>query len=149
MGKIIYKNMIKVNFYDLNTIEDSKLEFAVIMAKYNNKWIFSKHKQRNTWEIPGGHREKFEGISDCASRELIEETGANEFKLIPLCIYSVEKEGVIIDYGQIFCAEIESLNKLPDFEIEKIEFFDDIPDNLTYPLIQPFIFKKALEILEQ
>ena len=141
--------MLKVDFYDLNTIEDSKLEFAVIMARYNNKWIFAKHKQRDTWEIPGGHREKFESIDDCASRELVEETGANEFKLTPLCIYSVEKEGVIIDYGQIFCAEIESLNKLPDFEIEKIDFFDNLPDNLTYPLIQPFIFRKALEILKQ
>lgn len=141
--------MLKVNFYDLNTIEDIKLEFAVIMAKYNNKWVFSKHKQRDTWEIPGGHREKDESINDCASRELVEETGTNKFKLIPLCIYSVEKEGIIIDYGQIFCAEIESLNKLPDFEIEKIEFFYDLPDNLTYPLIQPFIFKKVLEILKQ
>ena len=139
--------MIKVDFYDLNTIKNDKLAFAVIMAKYNDKWIFSKHKQRDTWEIPGGHREKLESIDDCASRELIEETGANEFKLTPLCIYSVDKDG-IKDFGQIFCAEIESLNDLPDSEIERIEFFDKLPDNLTYPLIQPFIFRKALEMLK-
>ena len=140
--------MIKVDFYDLNTTEDSNLEFAVIMARYNDKWVFSKHKQRDTWEIPGGHREKMESIEGCASRELVEETGANKFKLTPLCIYSVKKEGVMINYGQIFCAEIESLNKLPDFEIERIEFFDDLPDNLTHPQIQPFIFRKALELLK-
>jgi len=140
--------MIKVDFYDLNTIEDSELAFAVIVARYNDKWVFSKHKQRDTWEIPGGHREKFESIENCASRELVEETGANEFKIIPLCIYSVEKDNVPINYGQIFFAEIKSLNELPDFEIEKIEFFNDLPDNLTHPLIQPFIFKKALEILK-
>ena len=139
--------MIKVDFYDLNMIEDDKLEFAVIMAKYENKWIFVKHKQRDTWEIPGGHREKFESIDDCASRELIEETGADKFNLIPLCIYSVEKSENK-DFGQIFYAEIESLNDLPDSEIEKIDFFDGLPDDLTYPLIQPFIFKKSLEILK-
>ena len=30
---------------------------------------------------------------------------------------------------------------------ERIEFFNELPDNLTYPLIQPFIFNKVLEIL--
>ncbi|MFA6386450.1 MAG: NUDIX domain-containing protein [Candidatus Paceibacterota bacterium] len=140
--------MIKVDFYDLNTIEEDKLGFAVIMARYNNKWIYAKHKQRDTWEIPGGHRENLEKIEACAFRELVEETGADKFKLTPLCIYSVDKDGVK-DFGQIFCAEVENLNKLPDSEIERIEFFDNIPDNLTYPLIQPFIFKKALEILKQ
>lgn len=140
--------MIKVDFYNLNTIEDSELAFAVIMAKYKGKWVYAKHKDRDTWEIPGGHREKFESIDECASRELIEETGANNFKLTPLCIYSVEKEGVIIDYGQIYYAEVEDFNKLPDFEMEKIEFFDGLPDNLTYPQIQPFIYKKVLGILK-
>jgi len=140
--------MLKVDFYDLNTIKDNKLEFAVIVAKYNDKWVFAKHKQRDTWEIPGGHREKLESIGDCASRELFEETGANKFKLTPLFIYSVKKEGVTINYGQVFFAEIKNLNNLPNSEIEKIEFFNEMPNNLTYPLIQPFIFKKALEILK-
>ncbi|SHH89451.1 hypothetical protein [Clostridium grantii] len=44
--------MIKVNFYDLNTVEDKKLLFAVIMAKFNGKWIYARHKNRQTWEIP-------------------------------------------------------------------------------------------------
>lgn len=149
--------MIKVDFYDLNTIEDSELTFAVIMAKHKGKWVYSKHKDRDTWEIPGGHREKFESIDECASRELIEETGANNFKLTPLCIYSVKKEDetindiqmtYLINYGQIYYAEVEDFNKLPDFEIEKIEFFDDLPDNLTYPQIQPLVYKKVLEILK-
>jgi hypothetical protein len=29
--------MFKVSFYELNTIENNKLLFAVIMAKYNEK----------------------------------------------------------------------------------------------------------------
>ena len=47
--------MTKVNFYD--TIDDSLLKFAVIISRHNGKWVFCKHKKRNTWEIPGGHRE--------------------------------------------------------------------------------------------
>ena len=50
--------MAKVNFYD--SINDSMLKFAVIIARHNGKWVFCKHKERNTWEAPGGHREDME-----------------------------------------------------------------------------------------
>ena len=45
---------MKVNFYE-NT-DDSLLKFAVIISKHNEKWVFCKHKNRNTYEVPGGHR---------------------------------------------------------------------------------------------
>jgi len=35
---------MKVNFYKFNEVEDDKLKFAVIMARYMNQWIFVKHK---------------------------------------------------------------------------------------------------------
>lgn len=140
--------MLKVNFYDLNSIGDSKLKFAVIMTRYKDKWIFVKHKRRDTWEIPGGHREENENIEDAASRELFEETGAKKFKLTPVCIYSVYKSEMI-DYiesfGQLFLSEVETIADLPDFEIGEIKLFDAMPKNLTYPLIQPFLFKKVTE----
>ena len=41
--------MTKVNFYD--NIDDSMLKFAVIIARHNGKWVFCKHKERNTWEV--------------------------------------------------------------------------------------------------
>ena len=33
-------------------------------------------------------------------------------------------------------------------EIEKINLFDDIPKNLTYPTIQPYLFERVQEFLE-
>ncbi len=42
--------MTKVNFYD--SIDDSMLKFAVIIAKHNGKWVFCKHRERSTWEGP-------------------------------------------------------------------------------------------------
>ena len=59
--------MTKVNFYD--TIDDSLLKFAVIISRHNGKWVFCKHKKRNTWEIPGGHRETGENILETAKRD--------------------------------------------------------------------------------
>lgn len=136
--------MLKVNCYELNTIEDSKLQFAVIMARHDGKWIFVRHKERLTWEIPGGHREENESINFAASRELIEETGAKNFSIVPVCIYSVTRDGTE-SFGQLFYADVEDLDELPDFEIGEIKLFETIPENLTYPLIQPYLFKEVEE----
>lgn len=46
--------MVEVNFYD--NVDDELLKFAVIIAKTNGKWVFCKHKERETYEVPGGHR---------------------------------------------------------------------------------------------
>ena len=51
---------MKVKFFDLNA--DKPLKYAVICARYNGKWVFCKHKNRDTYEIPGGHREDSEDI---------------------------------------------------------------------------------------
>ena len=67
---------MKVNFYE--QVDDELLRFAVIIARHNGKWVFCKHRERDTYELPGGHREAGEQILDTAKRELQEETGAIE-----------------------------------------------------------------------
>ncbi len=133
-------SMLEVSFYKIGAIEDIQLKFAVIMARYKEKWIFVRHKKRSTWEIPGGHREENEDIHHTASRELIEETGAKLFSIVPIGIYSVD-DGESESFGQLFYAEVESLEELPDFEIGEIKLFERMPEHLTYPLIQPYLFK--------
>lgn len=58
--------MVEVKFYD--NMDDELLKFAVIITKAKNKYVFCKHKDRNTWEIPGGYREQGENIMDTARR---------------------------------------------------------------------------------
>ena len=53
---------MEVKFYE--SIDDSLLKFAVIISQYKGKLVFCKHRQRNTLEIPGGHREKDEKIEE-------------------------------------------------------------------------------------
>ena len=62
--------MVEVKFYD--NVADEFLKFAVIISKTDNKWVFCKHKERETYEIPGGHREPGESILETAKRELQE-----------------------------------------------------------------------------
>lgn len=54
---------MKIKFYEKNIIENEKLLYAIVVSRYKNKWIFVKHKERDTWEIPAGHREIDEDIN--------------------------------------------------------------------------------------
>ncbi|MEQ8155999.1 MAG: NUDIX domain-containing protein [Clostridiaceae bacterium] len=137
-----------VNFYELNTVENSRLVYAVIVTRYKEKWVFVRNKERITWELPAGHREEGEEIISAAARELVEETGATVFNITPVCIYSVDADDTEI-YGQLFYAEILDIGKLPDLEIAEIKFLDAMSENLTYPEIQPVLFKKAEEFYRQ
>ena len=38
-----------VKFYE--TVDDSLLKFAVIVAKSNGKWVFCKHKERDGYSV--------------------------------------------------------------------------------------------------
>ena len=130
---------MSVIFYE--AVEDSLLKFAVIVAKTNGKWLFCKHKSRDTLEIPGGHREPNENIIDTAKRELIEETGAIDFDLKPICVYSViEKDNFDGEetFGLLCYADIKSFGEI-NSEIERIIITDELPTNWTYPTIQPYL----------
>ncbi|SHI08423.1 8-oxo-dGTP diphosphatase [Sporobacter termitidis DSM 10068] len=54
--------MIDVKFYD--SVDDGLLQFAVVVARHRGKWVLCKHRQRDTYECPGGHREPGEDIAD-------------------------------------------------------------------------------------
>ncbi|MDE5963877.1 MAG: NUDIX domain-containing protein [Eubacterium sp.] len=136
--------MTEVKFYD--SVSDELLKFAVIISKTNGKWVFCKHKERNTYEVPGGHREKNEDIVDTARRELYEETGALRFDLKPICVYSVTTEDNFDGketFGLLCYADIYEFEEKLHSEIEKIIITEKLVENWTYPLIQPELIKEA------
>lgn len=136
--------MTQVEFYD--EVDDSLLKFAVIISQSGGKWVFCKHKQRNTYEIPGGHREEGENILDTARRELYEETGALEFDISPICVYSVtapDNFDGVESFGMLYFADITKFENELHSEIEKIILTEDMPTEWTYPLIQPKLLEHA------
>lgn len=139
--------MAKVKFYDPDFIPDTGLTYSVITARYRDKWIFVRHQNRNTWEIPGGHIEKDENSDEAARRELSEETGAFVFEIECVATYSVYENGRE-GFGRLYYADIHILDQFPDVsEIAEIKFLDGMPDDLTYPEIQPHLFKKVVDFL--
>ena len=144
--KEFIKSMIEVKFYD--QVADELLKFAVIISRTENKWVFCKHKERDTYEIPGGRREERETILETANRELYEETGAIKYEITPICVYSVigktrVNENGDESFGMLYFANIETFEKVLHSEMEKVELFDELPKDWTYPLIQPKLIEEA------
>lgn len=116
--------------------------FVVVVSEHEGKIMLSRHKKRATWETQGGHIEPGETPEDAARRELIEESGAREFSLTPVCDYCGYNEFASSN-GAVFHAQITSLGGMPDSEMAEIGFFDEMPDDLTYPKVTPRLFAEA------
>lgn len=134
--------MFKVGFVD--EVDDSLFKFAVIVSKTNGKWVFCKHKERDTYEVPGGKRESDEDIFTTAKRELYEETGAVEYDIIPVCAYFVEHKKGERNYGMLYFADIKTFENELHNEIEKIIITDNLVESWTYPLIQPKLIEELV-----
>ena len=116
--------MLEVKFYD--TVDDNLLKFAVIISQSNGKWVMCKHKERDTYEVPGGHREDGEDILETAKRELQEETGAVKFDIEQLCVYSVTGKNSIIENGEeTFEPHITFPDSKYGYKKENIYYFDE------------------------
>lgn len=131
--------MLEVKFYE--QVDDALLKFAVILSRTQGKWVFCKHKERTTYEIPGGHREAGETIRETAERELREETGAVEFDMKTVGVYSVKTEESET-FGMLFVADIFSFEDIHS-EIESILITENLVEQWTYPLIQPKLLEEA------
>jgi len=138
---------VKCTVYDIGFLRDYK--YAIVFARYRDKWILCKHRRRGTWETPGGHIEPSETPLDAARRELFEETGSVEFDIEPLCDYWAcdephEVERVTWANSAVFFARVRSIGSLPESEIEKINLFALFPENLTYPDIMQKLIPRAV-----
>lgn len=136
--------MTEVKFYD--TVDDALLKFAVIIAQHGGRWVLCRHRDRITLEVPGGHREPGESIDETARRELREETGALDFDIAPICVYSVTAPDNFDgqeSFGMLFCADIRTFGELHS-EIEEIMISDELATNWTYAAIQPLLIEEAV-----
>ncbi|MCB0913761.1 MAG: NUDIX domain-containing protein [Propionibacteriaceae bacterium] len=113
--------------------------FVVVVAFSGDRIVLCRHRDRTTWETPGGHIEPGETPLAAARRELFEETGIVPSALAAVADYAVD--GVA---GRLFIAEVGSRHPLPDFEIAETTAVAVLPPNLTYPEITPVLVFAAV-----
>lgn len=113
---------------------------VIVAFGEGDRIVLCRHRDRLTWETPGGHIEPGESAIGAARRELFEEAGIVASRLTPVADYDVDGAS-----GRLFAAEIGTRFTLPTFEIvENIEV-DTLPANLTYPEITPILVSTVSE----
>lgn len=132
-----------VHFYE-EAPAGARQKYAVIIAKHEGKLLWCRHKDRDTWEVPGGHIEPGETAIEAAARELQEETGATDFTIAPVCWYRLHfNNGGLGSISLLCAAEVHALSELHS-EIAEIRTFEGVPTDLTYPDIQPYLLAEAI-----
>ena len=132
-----------VHFYE-EAPAGARQKYAVIIAKHEGKLLWCRHKERDTWEVPGGHIEPGETAIEAAARELQEETGATDFTIAPVCWYRLHfNDGGLGSISLLCAAEVHALSELHS-EIAEIRTFEGVPTDLTYPDIQPYLLAEAI-----
>ena len=122
----------------------ARQKYAVIIAKHEGKLLWCRHKDRDTWEVPGGHIEPSETAIEAAARELQEETGATDFTIAPVCWYRLHfNNGGLGSISLLCAAGVHAMGELHS-EIAEIRTFEGVPTDLTYPDIQPYLLAEAI-----
>lgn len=144
--------MLKISYFKPSEVPDTQFRYAVIVSRYQDKWLFVRQSAKNTYEMPAGRREPFEPIEDTAKRELWEETGATDYQLSIVGAFYVG-DGVVesakalkadMPVGLLCFAEVKQLGSLPDYsEITEVQNLDNFPEPLSYPEVQPYLLEKV------
>ncbi|MCL2776288.1 MAG: histidine phosphatase family protein [Oscillospiraceae bacterium] len=137
----------KVSTSDFGSLKSYR--FVVIFARYQDKWLYCRATERDTFETAGGHIEQGETPLEAAKRELYEETGAIKFDITPAFDYSVHKPNEYSN-GQVFLAHIHELGEMPDYTNDKmaeVKLFDTIPDKMRFPNILPVLYAHIQQFL--
>ena len=115
--------------------------YVVVFARYRDKWLYCRAKERDAFETAGGHIEENETPLEAARRELYEETGAIEYQIEAAFDYSVRRPQSHT-FGQVFFAQVQVLGGIPDYEMAEVKLFDAAPEKMRFPQILPVLYKR-------
>lgn len=98
-------------------------------ASSSLQWVLGWNPERGGWEFPGGHKEQGESYLETAKREALEEAGVTIKDIKYLGYYCLSRGHVTT----VVTANLdEVVHEVPQFEIERIEYFDQVPAELSF-----------------
>ena len=114
----------------ITTTEDAASAFqpltgALVVARWDDRYLFVFDRQRRQWEIPGGTIEDGETSRECAAREFKEETNQEAKELHFRGLTKTAASNGFIEYTSLFSAVVDELSPFQsNDEIEKIALWD-------------------------
>ena len=64
---------------------------SIVLARHSEGVVLVRNSRRSIWELPGGYIDTGERPSDCALRELLEESGLRGSEIVLLGILEIER----------------------------------------------------------
>lgn len=132
--------------------------FALALGFDSEEFVLLKSaKEGRAWEIPGGKVEGEESFVEAARREFREETGQEFEYPEPVAVivetYESEEEkkcheskGEKKVVGLAFRGEVGEKVREPESDTAEVEFFEELPENLTYITFTRETFERLVEI---
>lgn len=136
----LWEDIMKIIFEEVSKVEKKNVGYSAIMANENGKWLFVRHKDFETWEIPVGKREVRESPLECAKRELYEASGATLFHINEVCAYNLEDSE---KWGILYVATIVKRNAYLYRGMLEVVGMEDIPENIAYEVYRE-LYQKAV-----
>jgi 8-oxo-dGTP diphosphatase len=118
-----------------NCIRPDYLQLVAVVPIWQGK-VLLIHRQSEPfagmYSVPGGHKEKGESYEEAARRELSEETGIKDSRLIPLTIF-IDHEHKLECHGFKFVSE-DGLFSEPLDEEQEVVGWKELPEALELSL---------------
>jgi 8-oxo-dGTP diphosphatase len=104
------------------------VSYVYVIAFRGDRFLMVRHARR-AWEMPGGKVDPGEEPEAAAAREFCEETG---YDVAGLRVIEREPGGLVYtgDVGQRLAVRPDQK------EITAVAFFDSLPDELSFPLVE-------------
>lgn len=98
---------------------------ALVVARWDDRYLFVFDRHRRQWEIPGGTIEEGETPRECAAREFKEETN-QEARALHFCgLAKTAASNGVTEYTSLFSAVVDKLSPFQsNDEIESIMLWD-------------------------
>ena len=103
------------------------IAYVYVIAFKDKRFLMVRHARR-MWEMPGGKVEGGESPEAAAYREFIEETG---YEVTGLRVLEKEEDGIVYvgDVGDKISAPRVK-------EVSDVAFFEELPGDLSFPLVE-------------
>ncbi|TBL67473.1 NUDIX domain-containing protein [Paenibacillus thalictri] len=126
----VFEAFLEISEDDLKSTKlDYPLTHALVVAKYENKYLLIYNRWRQEWEVPGGIIDEGESCRECAIRELFEETNQRPANIYFNGLMKFNLHNGRTEYGALYSVSIEKIGKFTsNDEALEIAFWNGIDE---------------------
>lgn len=108
---------------------DYPLTHALVIAKFEDKYLLLFNRWRKEWEVPGGMIDEGESCRECAIRELFEETNQQPGAILFNGLMKFRLHTGNIEYGALYSVRLEQVVEFAENnEAVRIAFWNKVEE---------------------